>query len=504
MKKNKKWTIPLQCLLLYLCVCIALAVMRYTQDYGADCGFEAVLFTLLSGIDGVDPALVKRFIIYSPVIGLPITAALAFLIWWPIRFSLCLQLKKSGREITLFPVPKSSLTPIITVLSLSLLVFSVWRVGLMQWAVNQTRRSDLLDSRYVYPEEERIHFPEKKRNLVYLYLESMETTMLSMEEGGAMEVSRIPELADLAQNNISFSNTEQLGGWGIYTGSTWTTGAIVSQISGVPLLTPFQENEKSVTKQILPGLTTLWDILHSQGYRQEFLMGSQSSFSELDKLMTQHGIDTVFDSDCAAEEGIITPEYESAWGMTDELLFDCARRDITDLAQQGEPFAIYVNTIDTHAEEGMRCRLCGDEFGENYENVYACSSRQVAEFLEWLQAQPFYEDTAVIVCGDHLSMAGGYFSRAGLEHFDRRVYNCFINPAVLPGQTQNREITPFDMFPSTLAAMGCSIDEDRLGLGVNLFSNQPTLAEQLTPEGLESELSRSTRSFVSLFCTVPQ
>ncbi len=34
---------------------------------------------------------------------------------------------------------------------------------------------------------------------------------------------------------------------------------------------------------------------------------------------------------------------------------------------------------------------------------------------------------------------------------------------------KNREFTTLDMFPTTLAALGCTIEGDKLGFGVNLF-----------------------------------
>ena len=37
-----------------------------------------------------------------------------------------------------------------------------------------------------------------------------------------------------------------------------------------------------------------------------------------------------------------------------------------------------------------------------------------------------------------------------------------------------------DMFPTTIAALGAEIEGDRLGLGVNLYSDKQTLAEQYT------------------------
>ena len=60
----------------------------------------------------------------------------------------------------------------------------------------------------------------------------------------------------------------------------------------------------------------------------------------------------------------------------------------------------------------------------------------------------------------------------------RKVYNAFLNSAVVPIQEKNRKFTTLDLFPSTLAALGCQIEGEHLGLGVNLFSNEETLAEQ--------------------------
>ena len=62
--------------------------------------------------------------------------------------------------------------------------------------------------------------------------------------------------------------------------------------------------------------------------------------------------------------------------------------------------------------------------------------------------------------------------------YTRTVYNLFINPAVTPVETQNRQFSTLDMFPSTLAAMGVKIDGDRLALGTNLFSEKKTLIEE--------------------------
>ena len=87
-----------------------------------------------------------------------------------------------------------------------------------------------------------------------------------------------------------------------------------------------------------------------------------------------------------------------------------------------------------------------------------------------------------------------------VEYDDRTIYNCFINAATEPnGATDERIFTSFDLFPTTLAAMGFSIEGERLGLGVNMFSGEETLAEQLGYEYLENEISKYSSYYIREF-----
>ena len=78
-------------------------------------------------------------------------------------------------------------------------------------------------------------FPEEKRNLIYIFMESMETTYASQSAGGGMETGCIPMLEQLAIDNIDFSDAGFINGAHPLEGATYTTGAIVAQTSGVPI-----------------------------------------------------------------------------------------------------------------------------------------------------------------------------------------------------------------------------------------------------------------------------
>jgi phosphoglycerol transferase len=63
----------------------------------------------------------------------------------------------------------------------------------------------------------------------------------------------------------------------------------------------------------------------------------------------------------------------------------------------------------------------------------------------------------------------------------------------------NREFGTFDMFPTTLAAMGATIEGNRLGLGTNLFSTEKTLTEIYGFERLDEELSLRSDFYIDNF-----
>lgn len=234
------------------------------------------------------------------------------------------------------------------------------------------------------------------------------------------------------------------------------------------------------------------DVLHDNGYYQALMLGSIGTYAARQQYFYRHGMDQVYDLYCAQEDGIVPQDYFVWWGMEDKYLFEYAKQELTQIAAQDEPFAFSMLTVDTHHVGGYVCEYCQDTYEEQYQNVISCSSRQVYDFIEWCSQQDFYDNTTIVICGDHPSMDHDYFTRNVDETYDRTVYNCFINAAADASNTQNRVFTSLDIFPTTLAAMGCQIEGDRLGLGTNLFSDRQTLAEEIGLSQLDEELAKTS------------
>jgi phosphoglycerol transferase len=210
------------------------------------------------------------------------------------------------------------------------------------------------------------------------------------------------------------------------------------------------------------------------------MVGSWAAFGGRDTFYINHGVNDIFDLISARADGTVAYNYwNDWWGFEDSILYEYAKVKLTEMSNREQPFAFTMLTVDTHHIGGYTCTLCGSDYEESYENVIACASRQVYDFVQWIMEQPFYENTTIVITGDHCSMDNGYFNRNVDGGYERHIYNCFINAAAKPFRTTERQFCAMDMFPTTLAAMGCTIEGDRLGLGTNLFSNLPTLMERI-------------------------
>ena len=474
--------------ILVLVTAFMIVAIRFKNRHFPDSRIDEILFYLTNGMEGSDSAENTEMLNSN----LWIMAFVAIILALPILniyrgFKLRLSYGSTGRERDLVwdPAQMTIVGKFRYALGICVIVLMV--LGDTFNATSYVRLSmssgKLFEQNYVDPRNVSMVFPERPMNLIYIYVESMENTIASIDNGGVREVSLIPELEELALDpaHVSFSHTDGLGGMQQVAGTTFTVGAMTAQTAGIPIKTDLFDvggNDLGGFKLFLPGIYSLGEVLEEQGYNQTFLMGSESSFGARDKLLSQHGNYRIMDLEYVKSLGWLDPDYHEFWGYEDEKLFSYAQTEVTRLAALDEPFNLQILTVDTHFPEGYLSSSCAQEYENQYDNAYACASRLISEFVSWVLEQPFADNTAIIIAGDHLGMQTTYYEdMADLSEYERTVYNVFINAAAEPVQEQNRQFTGMDMYPSTLAAMGVEIDGNRLGLGVALFSGEPTLLE---------------------------
>lgn len=468
----------------------------YTKRF--DTSFAGLLFTLTTPMKGVGGGFWADFlpaVLPSVLISAAVYLLLHILLrseWIGKRLRLPEKAERIRRTAGKW-LPALSLA-----LLLAVCVSGFIRLHVAEYLRNVNAQTKLYEEHYTAPDTVAVTAPEQKPNVIWLVLESMETTYASREDGGIQPQNYMPLLTALARENISFSDTDKLGGIFSTNNTNWTMAALFAGTSGLPFAFPVDQNSMNKYTTFAPEITSMGDILKRDGYRQVFLCGSDGDYGGRALYFRQHGDYEIHDLFEARRRGEIPEDYYVWWGFEDRLLFRMAKDELTKLAKGDAPFNLTMLTVDAHHLGGFTCEECGTEFSDRTANVIACTDRQVGEFVDWCKEQAFWENTVLIITGDHPRM--DTILTGGMEFRERRVYNSFLNARKTPqGGTKYRIAVMMDLFPTMLSAMGYRIEGDRLGLGTDLFSATPTLAEEMGNEKLNDEVQKYSQYFIDHF-----
>ncbi|MBQ1965681.1 MAG: sulfatase-like hydrolase/transferase, partial [Clostridia bacterium] len=310
----------------------------YITVFG-DTGFDSILSTLTAGVGGTSGDLVVKFLLCALLPALIFSGLITVILFALPKRNLVAKIG-TKLKLILYPFPRILSFLLALLFSASLFYSGALRAGAVEYLKAVRQRSSIFEEYYVDPATVEITFPEQKRNLIYIFLESMETSFLSQELGGGNDVNSIPELYELARNNVNFSHNDSVGGLFTLSGGTWTIGAMVSQTVGVPLKVPLNTDGNDYGQdEFLPGITTLSDVLHQAGYSQALMVGSDATFGGRKQYYEQHGTDQIYDLFTARQEGVIPEDYHVWWGMEDAKLFSYAKQELTKIAASDQPFA---------------------------------------------------------------------------------------------------------------------------------------------------------------------
>lgn len=480
------------CTLIVICLLIAFGAtvtIEWLYDTFGHLSMDEIIFHLKVPMQGTNTDIIFKFIkecLWKVILP---TIIISFILIYPMLKDIKIinQIHTSERRRTV--IVSSCISILILIVSVNKVVSAT---DIKDYIGKQLDNSTFIENEYVVPEKTVIEFPEQKRNLIYIFLESMETTYYSQEDGGLSEYDLIPEISKLAKENTNFSDTEKIGGAYTLYGTTWTVGAMSAQTAGVPLKLSIDDNALGEYSTFLGGAYSIGQILENQGYHNFLLLGSDATFGGRKNLFEQHGNYEIWDFESAKAENRVSEQIW--WGYTDSTLFEYAKEKITYLAQQEEPFNFTMLTADTHFPDGYQCEDCPNKWDEQYKNVISCSSKKVGKFIEWIKKQDFYNNTTIVIAGDHLTMQSEFFELEEGQEYQKKVVNVIINPAI-EAENRKRIYSTIDLYPTTLASLGATIEGNRLALGTNLFSEEETLIEKYGLEYVNSELMKASKFY---------
>ena len=192
-------------------------------------------------------------------------------------------------------------------------------------------------------------------------------------------------------------------------GSSWTSASVVANNTGVPFKVGFNRNVYD--SNFMSGAYALGDLLKDNGYYNEVISGASTSFGNLDKFYKQHGDYTIVDIDSLNNYGLGYDKTDiGSWGLNDKCLFNIAKERLNTISKKDEPFNLQLITIDTHFFDGFSGDYSENKFESQYENAYATESKLINEFVKWVKEQPFYNNTTIVIIGDHLTMQSTFIN----------------------------------------------------------------------------------------------
>ncbi|WP_298767405.1 LTA synthase family protein [uncultured Fibrobacter sp.] len=480
--------IVLSCVALFLLILYS-QVIPWGIDTFPLSNVEAVLFTVFAGAnEGSEEFVISSFManVMQPALHLFVcTAALLVAVsgllskrnvkanfrFWKLR----LTLAGKGFLQILWPLCKFALVTMVAycfVISLVLpgIVTSAPFHALFQQPVD----SELYREYYANPDSVKVTAPQQPKNLIVIFLESMETNFARYT----------PEIDSLFRE-FGFAP----GGLNV-SGTSWTIAGITGKLCGIPLNMPMGiEEYHGKLPTYLPHASCLMNILANEGYEQVYVQGSSGDFTQKRDFWKVHGNVAIHDIEYFKEAGKIPQDYKVFWGFEDRKLYGFVKEELDSLAERGKPFALYMLTVDTHQPFGYTDELCQEQFSasqEKYPQSLRCASFQLAEFLDWASKQSWFEKTTIAVMGDHtLDMLS---AKANVPKHEQLYWTNFILNSALPLPGKSRQYSSLDMFPTLLESMGFVVEGRSMGLGRSLYSNEPTLLEHYGQKTLDSLL----------------
>ncbi len=341
-----------------------------------------------------------------------------------------------------------------------ILVYSMFYVNFFTFFQEQAVIGDFYtEGAYVDPRTVKVSGTGTK-NLLIIYCESIEDTF------GRAEIMGEDLLAPIRPSiRTPDLRIDQMPG------ADFTIGGIVASQCGIPLksISILSGNLTGwALDRYLPGAVCLGDYLKADGYHNVYYNGSSGVFSGLDKFFRSHGYQEFMGKEDWIEKKHVDPATMNTWAIYDSDMVDRSIERMDELMAEGKKFSFALSTMDTH-EPGFLSPPCVDQgFPESWAGYVKCSLSQVERLLRHIRDKGWEDRFVILVMGDHETRMPE-MDGVDLKHVKGRYVLCSLtrDAELIPVRSI---ITHFDLFPTLLAALGFSVEGDRLGFGYNVFS----------------------------------
>lgn len=248
----------------------------------------------------------------------------------------------------------------------------------------EERGKNILDSLYKAGGESQqwINFSlPKKTNILVIIWESFTEKAIHITE---KDVEVTPSFNRLKEEGIYFSN--------VYASGDRTNKGVPAILSGYPAMpnTTIIHSPAKSTK-----LTVLSQLFSKIGYSTPFFYGGEPEFANIKSYLLHGGFDPI-----VGRNDFSSKDMNSKWGAHDGVV---AERVLKDLNAIRKPFFATWLTLSSHEpfETPVEVAIPGQDVTSQFLNSLHYTDQCIGRFIEQCKLQPWWNNTVVIITGDH-------------------------------------------------------------------------------------------------------
>lgn len=275
--------------------------------------------------------------------------------------------------------------------------------------------------------------PERRLNVVVVLEESLGSELV-----GALhprERSLTPRFDSLAREGVLLTHAFSTGNRTIR--ALEATTASIPPLPGVSI----------VRRPASSGLFTLPSVLRERGYSTTFVYGGRAMFDGMGGFMRRNGVQRVID-----QGDMASGAFTTAWGASDEFIFDRALVAMDSLHARGAPFYVQVLTVSNHKPYTFPSgRITPPLAGRHRENAVHYADWALGRFVRDARGHAWFDSTIFVLMGDH---GARVYGAAEIPLASYEVPILLYAPRLLAPREVPTLASSLDVPPTLLALLG--------------------------------------------------
>jgi phosphoglycerol transferase MdoB-like AlkP superfamily enzyme len=266
-----------------------------------------------------------------------------------------------------------------------------------------------------------------------------------------------------------------------YSTGNRTIRAIEATTSSLPPLPGVSIVRRPQSKDLF----TLPAVLRERGYGTLFVYGGRAMFDGMGSYLRNNGVERIVEQKDFPDDA-----FRTAWGVSDQAIFDRALSEMDAFHAQGKPFYTLVLSVSNHRPyrfpEGS---LAWDPKLKSRENAVRYADWALGRFARQARQHAFFKDTLFVFMGDHGARVYGA-SEIPLASYEVPIL--FWGPGIVPaGRRVDTLASSLDVPPTVLGILG--LEYDSKFFGHDVLHVDPAAGRALMTHNNEIALMRGSR-----------